>query len=309
MSALVQKGLKAKRESKYIDFKQSFDPQSDGEWCELIKDIVAMANSGGGAILVGLDNVGKPSGEDVSTVLEIDHATFIDKIQKYTIQEFPELQIRDAEKEGQRVAIIEIFGVEVPMIFGKVGTYQVTSKKQKVAFSRGTIYFRHGAKSEPGTTNDLNKVIKRNVDIARKEWLSGVQKVMKAPAGSTVAVFKGEVTESAKSGAIPIKLVDDPDAPEYRLIDHDSTYPHRQKELVDVVNAKLPTSVAINSYDILSIRQVHRIDTDKRYFHRPKFTSPQYSDAFADWIVDKHKKDPDFFETTRSQYYDRTHNI
>jgi len=47
MSEIVEKGLRAKRESKYVDFKRKFDPANPGEWCELIKDMVAMANSGG----------------------------------------------------------------------------------------------------------------------------------------------------------------------------------------------------------------------------------------------------------------------
>jgi len=55
----IKNVLAAKRESKRIDFKERFDTQAAGEWCEIIKDIVAMANSGGGAILFGTDNIGK----------------------------------------------------------------------------------------------------------------------------------------------------------------------------------------------------------------------------------------------------------
>ncbi len=77
MSKRVDKGLKAKRESKYVEFKRSFDPASTGAWCELIKDIVAMANTGGGVILIGLDNGGIPSKEDVQPVFNIDHATLV----------------------------------------------------------------------------------------------------------------------------------------------------------------------------------------------------------------------------------------
>ena len=50
MSHLIQKALSAKRESKYVEFKQSFDPNSAREWCEIIKDIVAIANSGAGLL-------------------------------------------------------------------------------------------------------------------------------------------------------------------------------------------------------------------------------------------------------------------
>ena len=132
MSALVDKALKAKRESKRIDFKSSFDPESPGEWCELIKDIVAMANSGGGAIVIGLDNRGTPSKTDVKAVLDLDQATFVDKIRKYTGAEFGELEVHEAKKQDDTVAVIEISAVKVPMVFTEVGTYEVVGGgKQK----------------------------------------------------------------------------------------------------------------------------------------------------------------------------------
>jgi len=48
MPDLIQKALTAKRESKSVEFKETFDPTSPGDWCEVVKDIVAIANSGGG---------------------------------------------------------------------------------------------------------------------------------------------------------------------------------------------------------------------------------------------------------------------
>ena len=62
MTDLITKGMSAKRESKYIDFKSSLDLDESHSWCEIIKDIIAMANSGGGLILIGLDNNGTYSG-------------------------------------------------------------------------------------------------------------------------------------------------------------------------------------------------------------------------------------------------------
>lgn len=38
----------ARSESRRVDFKESLDVASPGEWVELIKDVVTMANSGGG---------------------------------------------------------------------------------------------------------------------------------------------------------------------------------------------------------------------------------------------------------------------
>jgi hypothetical protein len=308
MSKLVDKGLKAKRESKIVDFKNSLNPDSAGEWCELVKDIVAMANSGGGVILIGLDNRGSPSKENVQPVLDIDHAKVVDKICKYTGFQFSDLEIHEAKKQDEQIAVIEISAVKVPMVFQEVGTYEVSPGKQKTAFSRGTIYFRHGAKSEPGTTEDIRNVIERQLEAIRSEWLDGVRKVVTAPQGSAVTVFTSEVRESKLPEATPIRLVDDPDAPGYRLIDHDTTYPYRQTELIEVVNGMLPEGVDVNTYDILAIRRIHEIDGDARYCHTPKFGSSQYSDQFAKWIVDRHKENQNFFKEVREQFYDKTHS-
>lgn len=308
MPRLVDKGLKAKRESKHVDFKSSFNPESAGEWCELVKDIVAMANSGGGVIVIGLDNSGSPSKSDVKPVLELDHAKFVDKIRKYTGYEFGDLEVHEAKKQDDTVAVIEVSAVKVPMVFQEVGTYEAAPGKQKTAFSKGTVYFRHGAKSEPGTTEDIRNVIERQLEAIRGEWLDGVKKVVTAPQGSAVTVFSGEIRESTSPNATPIRLVNDPEAPGYRLIDHDTTYPYRQTELVNVVNGMLPDGVDINSHDILAVRRVHNIDGDARYCHTPKFGSTQYSDNFAKWIVDRHKENKDFFKEARQKYYEKTHS-
>lgn len=70
------------------------------------KDIVAMANSGGGALLIG---------------------------------------IKDR--------------VSVPLIFTTSGNYQEVGGKPKSAFTVGVVYFRHGTKSEPATSDDLQQFI------------------------------------------------------------------------------------------------------------------------------------------------------
>ena len=155
-----------------------------------------MANTGGGVILVGLDNGGKPTGEDVQAVLELDHAEIMDKIGKYTGLESCEVEVQESSKCGAVIAVIEISGAEVPIVFQRPGTYPVPSGKQKTAFSRGTMYFRHGAKSEPGTTEDLRRTIERRLDAIRKQWLDGVRKVVTSPQGSSISIFTGNVTES-----------------------------------------------------------------------------------------------------------------
>lgn len=307
MSDLIAKAIVARRESKAIDFKRSFNPSFAGDWCELIKDIVAMANSGGGVILIGLDNAGEPSHEDISAVLSLDQACFVDKIHKYTGLQYCDLEVHEVSKRGQAVAALLIHGVSVPMVFQNVGTYEVADRKQKTAFSKGSIYFRHGAKSEPGTTEDIRQVIERQLEAIRREWLDGVRKVIKAPQGSTVSILSGEVKETRDPAATPIRIVDDPAAPGFRLIDHDTTYPYRQRELLLVLKRTLPPGVAVNAYDIQAVRRMHHINDDARFCHRPKFGSMQYSEAFVEWLVDQYNEDAGFFLKARQSDYLRTH--
>lgn len=161
---LLKKGVSARRESKRVDFKRGFDVDSKQDWCEIIKDMVAMANSGGGVIVVGVDDDGRTGGGDVSRVLGLDPATITDKIHKYTGTHFSEFSLEEATRERQKVAALMLGPSPVPMIFTKPGTYPVAGGKQKAAFSVGTVYFRHGAKSEPGTTKDLEQVINRRLE-------------------------------------------------------------------------------------------------------------------------------------------------
>ncbi len=165
--------LAAKRESKRIDFKERFDTQAAGEWCEIIKDIVAMANSGGGAILFGADNKGRATGEDVSGVVSLDPAIVTDKVHSYTETQFGDFEIIEGHKGKKSVAAIIVGATAIPIVFTKAGTYAVEGGRQKAAFAKGTVYFRHGAKSEPASRDDLAEVIERRLAEVRKEWIGG----------------------------------------------------------------------------------------------------------------------------------------
>jgi len=168
MTDLVKKALTAKRESKHIEFKQSFDPNSAGEWCELIKDLAAIANSGGGIIVFGLDSLGVPTGESVNAIAAIDPADIANKISKYTGPVDLEFEIRSLDKKGHPLVAFVVLPVAIPLVFAKPGTYDIGSGRQRTAFGVGTIYFRHGAKSEPGTSEDIRRAIERQLEHIRK---------------------------------------------------------------------------------------------------------------------------------------------
>lgn len=239
-----------------VDFKESFDPANSGEWLEIIKDVVAMANTGGGTILIGVSNDGSLSGKDVSAATSIDPADLTNKIHKYTEVHFHAFQMVACQKNDANICALLVGHSSIPIVFTKVGTYEAAPGKQKTVFSAGTVYFRHGAKSEPGASDDLRQFLTREIELTRRSWMDGIAKIVEAPTGSTVAILPPEDQRQVPSGAMPLRLVDSADAPAYYAVPIDTTHPFRQKEVVREVNARLNGRKAITSHNIVCIRRV-----------------------------------------------------
>jgi hypothetical protein len=287
----------AKGEGDRLDFKTGFDPALTGDWCELIKDVVAMANSGGGCIIIGLNDDGKPSGESVAAVCSLDSADIGNKIHKYTGHHFAEFVIERREVDGSEVAVMTIGGVRLPIIFSVPGEYEWPAGKKKSAFSKGTIYFRHGAKSEPGTTEDLRAALERELERVRGFWLDGITKMVQAPPEAQIQIVTPTVSLGKEAGQA-IRLTTKAEGPEFRVVDNDQLYPYRAKELKQRMSEVLGPSVA-TPYDIQLVRKQFGVDEDPNFSYKGRFGSRQYSEAFVDWLAEDYQKDQQFFHKVR----------
>jgi hypothetical protein len=216
--AILQKALAATSESRHIEFKRRFDPTSTGAWCEIIKDIVAIANSGGGVIVFGLDDFGHPTGDDIEPVLKIDPADSANRLFKYTGVNL-EIEIRPTTKNGHSLASFLIPSVDMPLVFQKPGSYSDTPNSPKVhtAFYMGTMYFRHGAKSEAGNGEDIRKIINRKLAETKKSWLKNVRKVAMAPSDTEIVAIPKISKGNPINLATVVHSVNDPNALPVRL--------------------------------------------------------------------------------------------
>jgi Putative DNA-binding domain/EC042_2821-lke REase len=289
-------------ETAELDFKSKFEGADAGDWIEIIKDIVAFAKSGGGTILIGVSDDGAPSGADVAGALAIDPADLTNRIHKYTSTHFHGFEFIECEKGGHKICAIMIQSCRVPLVFTRVGTYEVAHGRQKTVFSVGTVYFRHGAKSEPGTSEDLRIFLERELALIKRSWLDGIAKVVEAPAGSRFAILPPETEPAGPSGALPLRLTDDPTAPAYYAVPIDTTHPFRQKEVVREVNTKLAGRKTINAHDTLCIRRVYSVEKDIKFCYTQNYATPRYSEAFVDWVVQKYEEDESFFNKTKQQF-------
>src|SRR5688572_16086886 len=90
---LLEQALTATRGSRRIELSRELNPDAPGAWCEMVKHIAAMANSGGGVIVVGLGDDGQPSGWDPDELLRTDPAVVVDELAKYVGDRFDEIEL------------------------------------------------------------------------------------------------------------------------------------------------------------------------------------------------------------------------
>lgn len=243
MVDILERALAAGRESRRIAIRTAFDPPS------LVRDIAALANSGGGAIVM---------------LGEADIDRVIDAFRSATDSDFSDFRLeRGVIVVGEAITPIVIDGV---------------------------VFVRHGAKSVLATTDDISKMIDRRVTMVRKAWLSAVRQVVQ-PEGPVAATGS-------------VRVVTDPRAPAFRLVDYDKTHPFRQKEVLAVLRERMP-QLQISPFDLLAVRKVHEIDGRPEFMHKPAFGSNQYSVRFVDWLQSQISRDAGFLTTAREEYQRR----
>jgi Putative DNA-binding domain len=287
----------ARGEGDRLDFKARFDPSLTGDWCELIKDMIAMANSGGGRIVIGLNDDGDPSGENVAALFSLDPADIGNKIYRYTDHHFTDFAVQRMEVAGSEVAVVSIGGLRLPIIFSVPGEYEWPAGKKKSAFAKGTMYFRHGAKSEPGTTDDLRATLERELERVKGFWLDGIAKVVKAPPEAQVQIVAPTVSLGKEASQV-IRLTTKGEGPEFRVVDNDQLYPYRAKELKQRLSEVLGANVA-SPYDVQCVRKEFGIDENPNFSYKGKFGTRQYSEAFVEWLTEQHRGDVQFFQKVR----------
>ena len=300
---LIRRAREGQRESRNLDFKIGFDMTSREGWCEIVKDVVAFANSGGGALVLGARDDGTPVDVDVGPYLAVDPADLTNKVNAYTGYEFSEFEIIQIERDGRRLALYAIFGVTTPMVFIRDGAHLGKGKIRRPAFVKGSVYFRHGAKSAPGTSNDLQAWLERSLEEIRSTWMGGIREVVQASAGEVVHV----VTLEDGGQGITARIGNDPGIPEVRPQNPEEVWPYREGELVRQVSQQLPPGTRFNGHDVRSIREAHHVDPERppEFVFKPhQMSSPQYSERFAEWLVDQYGRDPDFFKEARKSYRD-----
>ncbi len=241
-----------RNEKAIIDFKRMFE-DSPKSWFELLRDIVAANNFGGGLFIFGVDNYGNINGCDIKTGKLFDPSIMQDKLKRFAHSAKIPIECTETEIEGRKIYGLKVRPTPYPVIFDKNG--QSTEKgKTQVIFQEGVVYVRDQSQSRPATQTELNRILENAVSNRIKDLLARIEKVAYAPQGSTIQI----VSPGESDRRISVRIdPEDPNALPVRHILDDEPF-------VDVIQEAIAQLKTWKSDD------EHRVDRKllaKWFFH------------------------------------------
>ena len=186
-------------EGKHIDYKLTLDLGSEKEKVEVIKELVAFANSGGGKIVFGQDKDSR-TGVDASHVDALDSAKCSDQIRKYTGLESFELKHEtESLQNGKFIHTLVVPRSQNLIVMSRDGSWKgFDPKKDKPLFGKGDVWVRHSSKTERLSNEDVRQWADGIRADEREKFLSRLNTVISLPEGFDVVAPSGTRIESPK---------------------------------------------------------------------------------------------------------------
>jgi hypothetical protein len=190
------------REQNTLDYKQEYDLSSTHHKVELACDVVAMANSEGGYIVIGVAEPSdschsfSPCGLNQDQLHHLDQTEIYQQVSRYISAPVEiQLQIHSLpEYDGKVFALLHVKqSRELPIVFSKDGQYE-RGGRTKSRFSAGEIFVRRGAASVRADQNDMRRIISH---IRRREKNIWTEEILGIKALTRkVELLLGEISES-----------------------------------------------------------------------------------------------------------------
>jgi hypothetical protein len=234
-------------ESESFDRKSALDPTKPEGLLGLVADIAAMANTDGGAVLIG--ESGKVIPKEQWPLF--DSARLDDKVNSFVE---PRVGGIRSSILDENFLLIEVQKSEnPPHVFKREGNYYDAQGKQRSAFRVGDMFARHSSKTERANRSDLDRWFEEN----RKRLFENVRMVFGAGPAAHVQITEGE--------GVPVRI--DPTAPGaqpvYDLLTPDP-FRDLEQELVGGIKAWKTSGQYLNEAQIL-----------KAYGQRDKITDAE----------------------------------
>lgn len=219
-----------KMETGRCDLKRGFEP-SDASWPYLVKDTVAMANSGGGVLVLGVDDNGARHGLGQSLLRDLDPVKVNAKLEAKAPGGRLDTGYYEVSFYRRRYGFLAVQSNDALIVFDREwGFNPAGEKRQRTVIYPGVIYVRGVAETRPARQADLARIVQRLTEAGSQKFLARIEKLAAVPLSAELIAYdpasggqgvrlvaRGEgqpvTIVDEQPGAVPIHEVLSPDVP------------------------------------------------------------------------------------------------
>ena len=234
-------GLTGRVETANCDLKTAFKDSNRG-WVNLAKDIVAMSNSGGGAIVFGVDDNGRRVGLKQSLLSLMDPARINGQIESKAPGARVSTSYYEITFYRLRYGFLCVHPQEDLIVFEKEWGYKKPNGSDQIVIRRGVLYARGVGESRPARQADITLMVKRLIETGSKALLAKIEKIATLPLDSgIVALEPGSESRGIhlvdSEPGLPVKVTSEGEdaIPITEVLSADLPFPSKQAELVNQV--------------------------------------------------------------------------
>jgi predicted HTH transcriptional regulator len=163
----IRELLERGAESAKLDYKSEYDPSNTDHKVRLVKHILAMANTAGGYIVIGVEDDGTRRGLASTAAERIDEAIIRSQVAGYTSTQIPIFSANSVDHDGQTFAIVTVLPLAMTVA---VANAEGNSPGGNL-FRKGDVLVRHGSASERWSQADADFMLQRIANARKEEWL------------------------------------------------------------------------------------------------------------------------------------------
>lgn len=185
-------------ESAHVERRRSCDLDDSHDRLVLVREVVALLNSGGGTIVIGVKKNGDVVGIPVRMAARLELRTIEEIVNGYIRPDQVELVVNVAETENDhRLVEIGVRGVpDPPVVVAQAGTHTDSAGRQQEVFGAQSVFVRRNNRTELARREDHLRWRAEAIDNVRREIRERLTLVVDAPMEAKVRIVtKDEVRD------------------------------------------------------------------------------------------------------------------
>jgi hypothetical protein len=180
-------------ETENVERKRTIDLDERSDCLALVREVVAMANTSGGQIIIGVDDDGAVVGMQESSASKFDPARLSDVLDPFTSPDHVEVTVSIERTDHAVIVRVDVpEHSDPPLVLARDGNYQRPGRAQKSAFKAGDVLVRRGTKVERAVRADYQRWLRQAADDARSLLVDRVALIANLPDNASLQVVTDE---------------------------------------------------------------------------------------------------------------------